>query len=223
MRQQPEGGPRAADVLQACARVGWVHEVLTPNNPKLEYLIRLDTTDPDVHLACERESPYAVAVMDLPVLDEDRALLRRLDPARRDLATAKVLRGWASLGGVQWNIRNGDDDVWAGFQFVRRIYPEQLAPGDLWTLVESVVDAGFVVRAALLELRAENGQSAVPAPLPRVRAVEIVQGIPDYTVVHASKEAARWIHEKALQWEVSTEAVVDRLVARERGKALRPD
>lgn len=213
------------DVLLACDRLGLKHDLLTPNSAELEFLIRLDTTDPDVHLTKERGASFARAVMDLPLLEQDRDLVRSLDPARRDLALAKVLRGWSGLG-LQWSIQRDDGGDVVGFQFSRRVFRETFAPErtqQLWDLIESVVDAGFVVRAALLELRAENGRSAEPAPLPRRRAVEIVAGMPDYTVVHTSPEAARWIHEQALRWEVATEAVVDRLVAQARKAPLRPD
>lgn len=217
--------PHTVDVLLACDRLGLHHEVLTPNNKDLQLLVRLDTTDPDVHLAHHQGEGYLRAVMDLGLIDADRALVRSLDPARRDRATARVLRDWAGLR-VQWSIRKDSDGAWEGFQVSRRVYPELLQPDQttqLWEAIESVVDAGFMVRAALLELRAENGQPAEPSPLPRVRAAEIVEGLPTYTVVHASKEAARWIHEQALRWDVATEAVVDRLVAQARKTPLRPD
>lgn len=217
--------PHTVDVLLACDRLGLRHEVLSPNHADLSLLVRLDTTDPDVHLAHHQGEVHLRAVMDLGLIDADRALVRTLDPVRRDRATARLLRDWAGLR-VQWSIRKDADGAWEGFQISRRVYPELLQADrstQLWEAIESVVDAGFMVRAVLLELRAETGQPAEPSPLPRVRAAEIVDGLPAYTVVHTSAEAARWIHEQALRWDVATEAVVDRLVAQARKAPLRPD
>ncbi|MEK6986309.1 MAG: DUF2299 family protein [Candidatus Thermoplasmatota archaeon] len=209
----------AGEVAIACVQAGLRFEK-AEGAGKFEWAFRLDTTDPDVTLIKEESKPYAVAVIEVPVLETDRELLRRLEPRVRNELLPWLFEGWVPLG-VQWLVRE-EDGVWSGFQISRRIFPEHLQGGALWDRVESVVDGGFVVRASLLRLRAQAGAALEPSPLPRRLKAE-VRDVIDYTVVHTSKESARWIHQAAERWQVSTEAVVDRLVAAERGKPARLD
>lgn len=208
-----------SEVAIACTQAGLRFRAVETAG-KFAWAFRLDTTDPDVTLVKEDDQPYAVAVIEVPVLESDRDLLRRLEPRVRNELLPWLFEGWVPLG-VQWLVRE-EEGVWSGFQISRRIFPEHLQGGALWDRVESVVDGGFVVRASLLRLRAQAGAALEPAPLPHRVKAEVRDAI-DYTVVHTSKEAARWIHDAAGRWQVSTEAVVDRLVATERGKPVRLD